>query len=73
HAVRDHLLIAHGMLDDNVFFKDSVDMTQKLMELHKDNWQMAAYPLERHGFTRADSWLDEYKRILKLFNEQVKP
>ncbi|PPV11402.1 prolyl oligopeptidase family serine peptidase [Xanthomonas axonopodis pv. vasculorum] len=72
-GLRDHLLIAHGMIDDNVFFKDSVDMTQKLMELHKDNWQVAPYPLERHGFTRVDSWLDEYKRILKLFNEQVKP
>ncbi|RYE97399.1 MAG: S9 family peptidase, partial [Oxalobacteraceae bacterium] len=72
-GLRDHLLIAHGMIDDNVFFKDSVDMSQKLMELHKDNWQVAPYPLERHGFTRADSWLDEYKRILKLFNEQVKP
>ncbi|MDO7963441.1 S9 family peptidase [Xanthomonas euvesicatoria] len=72
-GLRDHLLIAHGMIDDNVFFKDSVDMTQKLIELHKDNWQVAPYPLERHGFTRADSWLDEYKRILKLFNEQVKP
>lgn len=72
-GLQDHLLIAHGMIDDNVFFKDSVDMTQKLIELHKDNWQVAPYPLERHGFTRADSWLDEYKRILKLFNEQVKP
>lgn len=72
-GLRDHLLIAHGMIDDNVFFKDSVDMTQKLIELHKDNWQVVPYPLERHGFTRADSWLDEYKRILELFNEQVKP
>lgn len=71
-GLRDHLLIAHGMIDDNVFFKDSVDMTQKLIELHKDNWEIAPYPLERHGFTRADSWLDEYKRILKLFEEQVK-
>ncbi|MDG2525351.1 S9 family peptidase [Stenotrophomonas sp. HITSZ_GD] len=71
-GMRDHLLIAHGMVDDNVFFKDSVDMTQKLIELHKDNWEIAPYPLERHGFTRADSWLDEYKRILKLFEEQVK-
>ncbi|MCC8626277.1 S9 family peptidase [Xanthomonas vesicatoria] len=72
-GLQDHLLIAHGMIDDNVFFKDSVDMTQKLIELYKDNWQVAPYPMERHGFTRADAWLDEYKRILKLFNEQVKP
>ena len=71
-GLQGHLLIAHGMVDDNVFFKDSVDMTQKLMELHKDNWQLAPYPLERHGFVRPDSWLDEYKRILKLFNEQLR-
>ena len=70
-GLQDHLLIAHGMIDDNVFFKDSVDMAQKLIELHKDNWQIAPYPLERHGFTRADSWLDEYKRVLKLFEDTL--
>ena len=52
-GLQDHLLIAHGMIDDNVFFKDSVDMTQKLIELHKDKWSIAPYPLERHGFTHA--------------------
>ncbi|OAX55919.1 S9 family peptidase [Xanthomonas graminis] len=71
-GLRDHLLIAHGMIDDNVFFRDSVSMSQKLIELHKDNWEIAPYPLERHGFTRADSWLDEYKRVLKLFEQQLK-
>ncbi|KRG71940.1 peptidase S9 [Pseudoxanthomonas dokdonensis] len=71
-GLQDHLLIAHGMVDDNVFFKDSVVLTQKLIELHKDNWEIAPYPLEPHGFTRADSWLDEYKRILKLFESNLK-
>ncbi|MFC6840586.1 S9 family peptidase [Xanthomonas theicola] len=71
-GLRDHLLIAHGMIDDNVFFRDSVSMSQKLIELHKDNWEIAPYPLERHGFTRADSWLDEYKRVLRLFERQLK-
>ncbi len=71
-GLQDHLLIAHGMIDDNVFFKDSVDLAQKLIELHKDNWSIAPYPLERHGFTRADSWLDEYKRVLKLFEDNLK-
>ena len=56
-GLQDHLLIAHGMIDDNVFFRDSVVLTQKLIELHKDNWEIAPYPLERHGFTRADAWL----------------
>ena len=71
-GLQDHLLIAHGMMDDNVFFQDSVNMTQRLMELHKDNWSIAPYPLERHGFTRADSWLDEYKRVLNLFEQELK-
>lgn len=71
-GLRDRLLIAHGMVDDNVFFQDSVDMTQKLIELHKDNWEIAPYPMERHGFTRADSWLDEYKRIYRLFEAELK-
>jgi len=71
-GLQDHLLIAHGMMDDNVFFQDSVNLTQKLIELHKDNWSIAPYPLERHGYVRADSWLDQYKRILKLFEENLK-
>lgn len=71
-GLQDHLLIAHGMIDDNVFFKDSVALVQKLIELHKDDWSIAPYPLERHGFTRADSWLDEYKRVLKLFEDTLK-
>ncbi|MET0717894.1 MAG: prolyl oligopeptidase family serine peptidase [Pseudoxanthomonas sp.] len=71
-GLQDHLLIAHGMIDDNVFFRDSVVLAQKLIELHKDNWEIAPYPLERHSFTRADSWLDEYKRVLKLFEDNLK-
>lgn len=60
------------MIDDNVFFKDSVDMVQKLIELRKDNWEIVPYPLERHSFTHPDAWVDEYKRILKLFETQLK-
>jgi hypothetical protein len=60
------------MIDDNVFFKDSVMMTQKLIELRKDKWELAPYPLERHGFTHPDSWYDEYRRILELFDRTLK-
>jgi dipeptidyl aminopeptidase/acylaminoacyl peptidase len=71
-GLQDHLLIAHGMIDDNVFFKDSVDMVQKLIELRKDNWSIAPYPLERHGFVHADAWYDEYRRIYELFESTLK-
>jgi dipeptidyl aminopeptidase/acylaminoacyl peptidase len=71
-GLQDHLLIAHGMIDDNVFFKDSVDMTQKLVELHKANWSIAPYPLERHTFAHPDAWYDEYRRIYELFEATLK-
>jgi len=71
-GLQDHLLIAHGMIDDNVFFKDSVMMTQKLIELRKDKWEIAPYPLERHGFTHPEAWYDEYRRIFELFEKTLK-
>ena len=66
------LLICHGMMDDNVLFEDSVRLYQRLIELHKDDVTLAPYPLDRHGFTHADSWLDEYKRILALFETKLR-
>jgi len=72
-GLQDHLLIAHGMIDDNVFFKDSVMLAQKLIELRKDKWELAPYPLERHGFTHPDAWYDEYRRIHELFEKTLKP
>lgn len=70
--LQDNLLIAHGMIDDNVFFRDSVMLSQRLIELRKDKWEIAPYPLERHSFTRSDSWYDEYRRIHELFERTLK-
>lgn len=67
-GLKGNLLIAHGMLDINVHFQDVVRLSQRLIELKKDNWEMAVYPIEDHGFVTSSSWTDEYKRILKLFN-----
>lgn len=67
-GLQGHLLIAHGMVDTNVHFQDVVRLSQRLIELGKDNWEMALYPVEDHGFVEPSSWADEYKRILKLFN-----
>ncbi|MHA7128587.1 S9 family peptidase [Algoriphagus namhaensis] len=67
-GLKGNLLIAHGMVDVNVQFQDVVRLAQRLIELEKDNWEMAVYPVEDHGFVEPSSWTDEYKRILKLFN-----
>lgn len=68
---KGHLLIAHGIVDKNVHFQDVVRLSQRLIELEKNNWEMAIYPAEDHGFVEPSSWIDEYKRILKLFNKTL--
>ena len=71
-GLKGALLICHGMVDVNVHFQDAVRLQQRLIELGKDNWELAAYPVEDHGFVEASSWTDEYKRILKLFEENLR-
>jgi dipeptidyl aminopeptidase/acylaminoacyl peptidase len=71
-GLKGALLICHGMVDTNVLFQDSVRLAERLIELRKENWELAPYPVENHGFERATSWADEYKRILKLFEENLR-
>ncbi|MBY6187203.1 S9 family peptidase [Marinobacter hydrocarbonoclasticus] len=66
------LLIMSGVLDDNVFFQDSVRLVQRLIELEKPMFETAIYPIEPHGFREPSSWLDEYRRIHRLFEETLK-
>ncbi|OQP62289.1 peptidase S9 [Niastella vici] len=71
-GLQDHLLICHGMIDVNVHFQDVVRLTQRLIELGKDNWELSVYPMEDHGFIEPESWTDEYKRIFRLFETWLK-
>jgi len=61
------LLINAPMIDSNVFFVDVVRLVQRLIELEKQDFETAIYPVESHGFVQPSSWLDEYRRIYKLF------
>ncbi len=70
-GLKGDLLILHGMIDDNVHFQDMVRLSQRLIELEKQNWEMAVYPVERHGFVEPSSWTDEYTRIFNLFEESL--
>lgn len=69
--LQDNLLMLHGMVDDNVQFQDIVRMTQRFIELGKKDWDLAVFPVEAHGFQKSYSWIDEYRRILALFNETL--
>jgi dipeptidyl aminopeptidase/acylaminoacyl peptidase len=71
-GLKGALLICHGVVDTNVHFQDTVRLVQRLIELGKENWEVALYPVEDHSFLEPTSWSDEYKRIFKLFETNLK-
>jgi dipeptidyl aminopeptidase/acylaminoacyl peptidase len=71
-GLRSPLLMAHGMVDQNVHYQDIVRLEQRLIELGKKDWTLASYPVEDHGFVRPSSWTDEYNRIFDLFERTIR-
>jgi dipeptidyl aminopeptidase/acylaminoacyl peptidase len=69
--LQGNLLMLHGMVDDNVEYKDIVRLSQRFIELGKKNWSLSSFPVEAHGFKETYSWVDEYSRILNLFNSTL--
>lgn len=70
--LQGELLMLHGMVDDNVQFEDVVRLSQRFIELGKEDWELAVYPVEAHGFQTTSSWVDEYSRIFKLFERNLR-
>jgi dipeptidyl aminopeptidase/acylaminoacyl peptidase len=71
-GLKGALLICHGLVDTNVHVQDSVRLAERLIELRKPNWELAVYPVENHAFEQETSWADEYRRILKLFETNLR-
>jgi dipeptidyl aminopeptidase/acylaminoacyl peptidase len=69
--LKGQLLMLHGMVDDNVQFQDVVRLSQRFIELGKENWELAVFPVEAHGFKESYSWNDEYRRIYELFYSEL--
>jgi dipeptidyl aminopeptidase/acylaminoacyl peptidase len=69
--LEDRLVMLHGMVDDNVQFQDVVRLSQRFIELGKENWELAVFPVEAHGFKKSYSWADEYRRIYELFMDEL--
>ena len=72
-GLEDPLLMPHGLVDTNVQAQDIFRLTQRLIELGKEDWELALYPVEGHGFEAPSSWADEYRRILALIERSVGP
>ncbi|MBO6512991.1 MAG: S9 family peptidase [Phycisphaerales bacterium] len=66
-GLEGYLLMLHGMQDDNVVAQDIIRLSQRLIELEKENWELALHPIEPHGYREPSSWLDQMRRIDRLF------
>ena len=69
-SLKKPLLILHGMVDDNVFFQDAVQLIRKLQKSGK-KFEAMVYPEEAHSFTEPESWYDEYARIEEFFDRNL--
>lgn len=48
-------------------------LTRHPIELGKTDRNVAAYPVEPHGFRHPARWYDEYRRIPELFESERSP
>lgn len=66
------LLLLHGLKDSNVFAQDTIRLVEALIEAGKD-FDAMLYPSQGHAFSDPESWIDEYKRIERLFVRELQP
>ncbi|MFM8567622.1 MAG: prolyl oligopeptidase family serine peptidase [Gemmatimonadota bacterium] len=65
-GLKDHLLIEHGLVDDNVHFQDTARLVQRLLELEKD-FEVMYYPMEPHVIETETGRYDQSKRAAAFF------
>lgn len=70
-GLKDHLLIVHGMVDDNVLFQDAVQLIEKLIQERRDFGQ-AFYPQENHGFVRDETLVDAFRRTAEWMDRYLR-
>jgi dipeptidyl aminopeptidase/acylaminoacyl peptidase len=70
-GLRDHLLIEHGLVDDNVHFQDTARLVQRLLELEKD-FDVMYYPTEPHVVETEASRFDQSKRAVRFFDQYLR-
>ena len=68
--LRNHLLLVHGIVDDNVLFQDTVQLTEKLIHEGK-SFEEVFYPEENHAYVRDESFKDAFQRAAKFFDRYL--
>ena len=69
--LKAHLLVLHGMADDNVIFMNSVKLMSALQKAGKE-FELMTYPGEKHGFRATADKIHRDRMILDFFNRHLK-
>lgn len=71
-ALKGRLLLVHGTGDDNVHIENSVQFIQKLIEADIP-YDFQIYPRKTHSIAGPDVRIHLFSRILRHFEENLKP
>jgi dipeptidyl aminopeptidase/acylaminoacyl peptidase len=71
HNLKDNLLLIHGMVDSNVLFQDTVQLTEKLIQEGRP-FEEIFYSQEDHGFVRDETWIDALRRNTAFFEKHLR-
>lgn len=70
NQLQDHLLVLHGIVDNNVLFQDAVQLSEKLIHEGKP-FEEAFYPEESHAYARDESLKDAFGRTARFFDRYL--
>jgi dipeptidyl aminopeptidase/acylaminoacyl peptidase len=68
--LQNHLLILHGIADNNVLFQDAVQLSEKLIHEGK-TFDESFYPEENHAYLRDESLQDAFGRAAAYFDRYL--
>jgi dipeptidyl aminopeptidase/acylaminoacyl peptidase len=67
-----NLLIIHSIDDEVIPYEAALRVVQRLLDLGKENWDFATYPVGWHCFgQRPDLRPDAYRRTIELFDRTI--
>ncbi|HEY3940796.1 MAG TPA: prolyl oligopeptidase family serine peptidase [Bryobacteraceae bacterium] len=69
--LQNHLLIFHGIVDNNVLFQEAVQLSEKLIHEGKQ-FEEAFYPEESHAYVRDETLKDAFGRAARFFDRYLK-
>jgi dipeptidyl-peptidase-4 len=69
-ALRGHLLIVHGMIDENVHFRHTARFLEALAKT-SSTCELLLYPSERHGFRNEENRRNANEHIVRYFKKHL--